>query len=30
VQFHAESVLTQHGFDIVAALVRELLVPAEG
>ena len=26
VQFHAESVLTQHGFDIVAALVRELLL----
>jgi phenazine biosynthesis protein phzE len=30
VQFHAESVLTQHGFDIVAALVRELLVTGEG
>jgi phenazine biosynthesis protein phzE len=29
VQFHAESVLTQHGFDIVAGLVRELLVPGE-
>jgi anthranilate/para-aminobenzoate synthase component II len=26
VQFHAESILTQHGFDIIAALVRELLV----
>lgn len=26
VQFHAESVLTQHGFDIIAALVRQLLV----
>lgn len=26
VQFHAESVLTQHGFDIIAALIRELLV----
>ncbi|MDQ3629197.1 MAG: anthranilate synthase family protein [Actinomycetota bacterium] len=28
VQFHAESVLTQHGFDIIAALVRELLDPS--
>ncbi len=27
VQFHAESVLTQHGYDIVATLVRELLGP---
>ncbi len=25
VQFHAESVLTQHGYDIIAALVRELV-----
>jgi len=27
IQFHAESILTEHGYDLIHDLVRELLVP---
>jgi phenazine biosynthesis protein phzE len=29
VQFHAESILTEHGYDLLHALVGELLLPAD-
>ena len=30
IQFHAESILTEHGFDLIRDLVLDLLAPAGG